>query len=394
MYLIKNEKGLVMPLVLIVMIVLALLGGALWQYSVSDIRQVAQAEDKARAYYVARSAAETMARHIMKEPGLVSELPDETFNISDEVTLSGDFLGDAGEMSVSIEHVGGDIHEITGIGITNGVRQTATVVLLLSEFPVEDAVLVSTGDQDINFHSGMTVEGNIVSGGEVSVPDLYDGPVFEYGDEEPENGGQYKAIKNFPFPDDYFAPVVVPQDPDETINSMTISNNDTYTIDAGDHIEISSLTVNNGGTLRFLTESGTTTILVVDNLDFKNGCTVTIDDQGKGYGVVRVYVREEMKAHSPQMDFPEDARLQFFLAEGSSVSFNGNVNFGGLIYGPYNTHVYLQSNAQVVGALIVETISGQGGANIIGAAQNALKYFEGLSDLEFPEIVNMLYWKP
>ena len=57
----KNEHGWAMPLVLMVIVVITLLGTALWAYSMADLKQVTREEKRMQAYYLARSGAELVA---------------------------------------------------------------------------------------------------------------------------------------------------------------------------------------------------------------------------------------------------------------------------------------------------------------------------------------------
>jgi len=376
--LVKSEKGLVMPLVMVILVVLTLLGTALWYYSVNDLRQVARAEDKTRAYYVARAGAETLARHIRLNPSVVEEILEENEeSISGLIALETEHLGKAGDLEVSLKRLEDEKLEVTGIGVTNGITQTVSIVLELREFPAPDAVVITTGPQHVDFHQNMTVEGSVISGGPITLPNSF-------------NHEQYTSTPDFQFPEDYFKRVVVPENPDNYDESKTIGNNNVFVIQSGSHVEVNKLTVNNGGTVHFYAEEDSTTILVVSELDLKNGSAITIT----GPGTVQLYIRETAKMHSPMITFPDGAQLHFYLAEGSEVSLNGNVNFNGLFYGPYETSVKMQSNTSITGAMIVENFSGQGGNNQIGASGTALTYYAGFGDLEFLPIVNMLYWKP
>lgn len=375
----KSEKGIAIPLVLIVMVVLFLLGTALWYYSVSELKQVARAEDKARAYYVARSGAETLARHIMLNPAVVEDiLNGAEINISDIITLETEYLGDAGDMSVSLEKLAGDELEITGIGVTNGIQETVRIILELKDFPSPDAVVVTTGSHTVDFNQHMTVEGSIVAGGDINLPNDYD----------PNN--EYTVTPNYQFPEDYFMRVVVPEDPDNYESEIKIKNGDIYEIPNGKHYEVGYLTIEGGGTLQFVAEEGSTTILVVNDLNLKNNGVIKII----GTGTVQIYLRTVANIHSPHIIFPPDAQLHFYLDEGCDLILSGNVEFDGLIYGPYDTHVMMQSNGSINGALIVEKLTGAGGGNIIGGASAALTYYEGFGEIGFLPIVNMLYWKP
>lgn len=62
---IKNEKGATLPLVLMVMVVLMILGTILLFLSVTEARQVAREEKNMQAYYIARSGADAIAKHII-----------------------------------------------------------------------------------------------------------------------------------------------------------------------------------------------------------------------------------------------------------------------------------------------------------------------------------------
>lgn len=58
---IKYEKGLAMPLTLIVILVLIMLGTSLWHYSMADLKHASLESQKMQAYYHARSGAELLA---------------------------------------------------------------------------------------------------------------------------------------------------------------------------------------------------------------------------------------------------------------------------------------------------------------------------------------------
>jgi len=54
---IKDDKGIALPLVLMVMLILILLSTALWQYSMTDTKHVVMDEKNMQAHYVALSGA-------------------------------------------------------------------------------------------------------------------------------------------------------------------------------------------------------------------------------------------------------------------------------------------------------------------------------------------------
>ncbi len=66
---IKCERGAALPLALGVMLVLSLLGAALWQYSTADTLHAANDRQRAQAYYLARAGAEAALRAYLDAPG-------------------------------------------------------------------------------------------------------------------------------------------------------------------------------------------------------------------------------------------------------------------------------------------------------------------------------------
>lgn len=64
----RNEAGLAMPLALMVMLVLSLLGTALWQYSMTDLQHVSIDERRTQAFYLARAGADATMNAWMEAP--------------------------------------------------------------------------------------------------------------------------------------------------------------------------------------------------------------------------------------------------------------------------------------------------------------------------------------
>ena len=382
---IKSEKGMAMPLVLIVMIVLALLGTAIWQYSVFEIRQAQYFENKTRAYYVARSGAESVARYIMRSPSeLDAILGNNDENLSLPFVLDSEYIGEAGEVEVEVKRMENYIYEITGIGTSNGVQQTVTLVL--ESRPVfGGASVIVTGDGNVDFDKGMTVTGSIVAGGSVSVPDNFDET-------------QYSITPNYDFSGISFPAVDMPSEDTYTIqvNNLQLNNNDTYSVPSGAVVNFTGTTrVNNGGELIIQT-AGTTqnnpTILIFEFLNMQGGSIIL---EGNGYA--DIYIRPGSKSHRIQTSntsFPEDARLNVYLGEGCELYISANAPFEGLIYGPYDTQVALQAGASINGAIITESLTGIGKGTSIGNQNSIISFFRGFEDLDIQPGIQLLYWKP
>lgn len=130
-----------MPLALIVMVVLTLLGTALWAYSMADLKQVTREEDKMQAFYYARSGAELVAKGIWDEIGQIdpgqidpNDLPTGAAIAitSDIITFEGEDLSGedlSGNIQVEVYKDNGDI-VIKSTGTANGVSQTVILKLL------------------------------------------------------------------------------------------------------------------------------------------------------------------------------------------------------------------------------------------------------------------------
>ncbi len=131
MYIIKDEKGAAMIVALLVMVVLLLLGSALWQYSTADTIHVAMDEQRMQAYYLARAGADS-ALQAWKE----SDPDDRLSGYSDIVYLdavTGEFvleppLEEAGRFTVTITEESGNT-EIISIGEIGGLTQQVTVTV-------------------------------------------------------------------------------------------------------------------------------------------------------------------------------------------------------------------------------------------------------------------------
>ena len=114
---VRNEKGVALPLVLIVMIVTMLLGTALWQYSMTDITHVSKEEKKMQAYYLARSGAE-----------LIADLKGEgTYTITENTPYNFTFDGHVINVVVGNDN-GNDI--ITSTVTIGGITETLILNIL------------------------------------------------------------------------------------------------------------------------------------------------------------------------------------------------------------------------------------------------------------------------
>lgn len=388
MRVLKNDNGIVMPLVLLVMVVMVLLGTALWQYSNSELRQANYNEHKTRAYYIARSGAEALARHIKNDPAELSRiLGNEEESISEILNMNSELHGKIGEVEVSLKKLEDDNYEIVSVGYSNGVQQTVTIVLESLPF-LGDAAVITTGPGNLDFSSGMTVEGSIISGGTVNL----NGVVFD--------DNQYSMTENYTFPDDYFNRVEVPnvEDGQIYIEESTIrlnqQPNNTYKVMAGNYLKVTDQLRSNSDNNKLVINTTETmpTTLVINRLTMNGGEIIV-----NGSGEVNIYLLSEDKHdHSVQtknVAMPDGAILNWFLTEGSNLEIYAGAPFQGLIYGPYDASVEMQSGAKFTGAMIVEELRG-GGASSIGNSNSEVSFKRGFESEDIKPVTNILYWKP
>lgn len=391
----KSEKGFAMPLVLIVLIVLTLLGIALWNYSMSELNHSVREEKRARAYYIARAGAESVARDLINDPSPLTEIPEigdqMISNSNDEEFV--EFVSDGnkvGGIKVEMKRITAESVEITGTGEVDGVMQSVSILLeTMEQF---DGVVYSLGSLD--FQSGVTLNGDVVSGGKVKLPNNFNGtlkedtvitfPVHEFT-KIPEYEGVLTVAKddNLIIPDDI-----------ENSNNNNINNGENNDDENGDNNDIANviyvgpyqkiyighsatlvldakggpLTVetkilemhNNAKMLELKTVKGNDLTLIVDELDLKK---LKVTGNGKAY----IYVRSMMNVQTPHADVDDQALLIVRLDKGCIMEMQANSNFEGLVYGP-EAVVEIAGNADFYGAMIVEQLKGSGGSFTIGSA--------------------------
>jgi hypothetical protein len=385
----RNEKGLAMPLVMIVMVVLALLGIALWNYSMSELNQSVREEKRARAYYIARAGAESMGRNIMVNPDILEEIPEindiiTSDNIDfDIANFDPDLAADihVGELLVTMEKIEENRVIITGSGTVDDINQEVSLILETQE-PF-DGVVYSLGSMD--FQNNVYLEGDVVCGGKVNPPNNFVGEKTE------------DTVIIFPPPDPDFPPVpeysgnltvgnnntvTITESPTDAYKKISIGNKGTLVIDAVSasgplDIETKDFKMKNGSALELKVHETNTIVIVVDEMSLKD---VTLTGTGTAY----IYVRSKLNVQTPHAVIDNDAFLVVYLDEGAIMEMQANSQFEGLVYGPEAT-VEVGGSADFTGAMIVEQLKGSGGGSSIGSAGTDItkKYSWDILDIDY-----------
>jgi len=384
MFIFSNEKGMAMPTVLIFLVVVTLLSVALWHYANSEVSISVREEHKARAYYLARAGAESMGRHILINPDVISAIPevDDTIT-SDQIDYEVDYSGapvHVGELEVVLKRIDEDRVRITGTGTVEGIVQSVSLILETQE-PF-DGVVYSMGS--LVFQNQVTVNGDLVSGGTITPPIRHTGSVKE------------NTIITFPPPDPDFPPVptysgnlsvgrnitvTISSSPAGAYQTIFIGNRGSLVITAasGDiYVETKNLDMHNQATkLELVTSADHDIVIVVDEMIMKK---IKVSGNGNAY----IYVRSRLNVQTPHADVDSNALLIVYLGPGCIMELQANSHFEGLVYGPQAT-VEVGGNADLQGAMIVEQLKGRGGSFTIGSAGTEIiqKYNWSVLDLDY-----------
>lgn len=139
-----DQKGVAMPTVLMVMLVISLLSAALWQYSITDTTDVARDEKRMQAYYIARSGAEALAQYIIDPSN-----PQEVKENLDKKTSNPQVLGN-GTFTVSVkksEVTNPKDPDFESLTITSiGTVADVSVPVRIKLKPTYTSVFVAVGD--------------------------------------------------------------------------------------------------------------------------------------------------------------------------------------------------------------------------------------------------------
>lgn len=157
LYVRGNQRGGALLTVLVVTMVLIIMGTALLRYAGAVMSQVASAEARTKAYYVARSGTDAFVSYIVDNPdGLTSEQLDAVITDAIAAGTSGPTaLGD-GSFTITLTAGEADAVLVTAVGTVRGVTETVVRTIVLtpggSTMPPLDCAVFSL--------NGITLEGS------------------------------------------------------------------------------------------------------------------------------------------------------------------------------------------------------------------------------------------
>lgn len=344
----KNNKGMTIPLVIITMLILSILGSSLLAMAMAQNKHSDRDESRIQAYYLARSGVEAT------ETWLRSNI-DEFNNIKDKTSSPSTLIGSEVDGYFTVK-VTGSIDSyiiIEGTGYVNGVNASAAKSLNLSNSDSNDKVF----DHTVYGDTLVTLGGNT---------EIATGSTVGYGNELVLNGVKEDDIDSFQDDKD-LPPPNFPTTMDEakyldyspsgdfTLNTLEDSSEYFYSEYKDSYIfkvftynnNKKQFTVNTGS-------EGNIVRLLVKDFDFQKG-ELVIDGQGR----LEIYVTHSMNINGAVNQTGTAKQLVILLGQGSYFNLTGNAPFTGVIYGP-EAEIYLGGTGDFTGAVIGSITTLQG----------------------------------
>lgn len=380
----KDSRGVALPLILMVMLILAILGSTLWQYSSRDTIQAARNEKMMQAYYIARSGADAVAQYIIDNPdginmkeyvdALVAAPKSNPTKINDEI--NGFF-----EVEVTRDEES-KLIIIKSTGIVDGISQKVSLCLYESDIdgiPLLDMAVFSNkgirlegsskieGDAGINSSNPGSIRlawSTAIDGNLFIVPDADPDEVL-IGDRPDPKDNITKDIKNLDSHRIYNLPPF-PEFPDDLpwCGSFTAGWNPSppyHIYEDGDYDNItvkSELIIHIGDEDR---------ILKVNNLEVSGSGKITLDKTGKGR--LYLYISNSIiLTNGATINNNGDPGDIYAYYKGSSpVNPSGSARFVGCIYAQ-KANVAIEGSGGITGHIITGgnsvSITGNAEANV------------------------------
>lgn len=319
----KNDRGIALPLVLVFMLVLSILGTALWQYSMAETVYASRSQQKIESHYVARSGADATAEYIIKNPQHLGTLLSGTGPANRATGSVGN-----GSFSVYVDGDPGGTVEIHSSGEVGGTVSNLTLLLTRQTAAAIFKNAITQTSTSLLDLWGMTVYGNVESAGEIDVnPKNFFGQKYEHAELE------------------FIDPDIPALDPATSINA---GNNP---VDVATNKQYASIEGKNN--ITFIT-GGNDVQVVVHNMDVKGD--IIVNAGASNTGTLALFITGKALLQTPQNYNTDPHRLIVYLAPGAELEIIANGDFNGYIYGPNATVTVQSSDSTVNGAIIAHVV--------------------------------------
>ena len=280
----RNQKGGTLIIVLIVLVVFTILGGSLLAISLSDTKMVNYQENSMKAYFLAQSAAYTLADYIIKNPDA-----DVSAMISADPTLPAS-IGD-GSFMLDVSKPENEII-IKATGNVKGVEHEVSVALDVYGGHAFEYTLGSKGK--------ITLSNHVEVKGKVATNSSNASDIQQANHSSISEDVIYNANIEFP-------PIVLPQ---------------SFTHEFSNRIE-NDLSIN---------VYGETYIHFKEGVSLSNHKTISIN----GNGTLHLYVKKGWVGNNhSQLQADENITVFIYILDDSNVTINSSY-FEGIIYAPYS----------------------------------------------------------
>lgn len=361
MKLLKNENGVALIAVVLVMAVSVILGTAVLSFALSDTRLAENQEHHLQAEYIARAGADAAAQYVQNHP--TTNPPSLTDISLGEGTFTAVITPNPQEKTVLISSTG----KVSGT--------TAKVNLKLSKESYSslfDGIRQTKSNSDLDLESlPISHDVNDTVHVEAHVPSTGD---IHLSDKNPDNETDSHIIQdtNYDSPGEIVVPDYTSFSP--TIDKTGSTKNSTVMKVTGDAY-FETLEVGNKDSLTFNTDGGSQTI-VANALTF-NGPQTGVKIEGGGS--VHLYLLNGGTISNPIVVNPDGQPSQLFIyvCDGNTLTLDSNMTLSAYIAAP-NAKVTFQSNQTTVsGAIIAGAIERN---NPNGSGANGKFEYVPLSD--------------
>ncbi len=346
-----KQRGVALPLSVMLVLVLSLLGTALWQYSMTDALHASRHEKSTQAYYIARSGAGALAEYIVGDPDNVEDMRvfvDSLINEESEPTTLGN-----GTFVLNLERNPNNESEIIirSRGEVDGVASTVYLTL------AEDIAPLSPTPLELFFQYAIYSFTDLTLGGNVKIYNYSDSSWGDVG------AGQSIIVKGHgrgigdkdEGVDLDLIPVNFPDDL-EYRGDLEIAGG-SHTIDSDGHY--GSIKLTGGATLNLAT-GGQDNNLVIRAGSFEmsgNNTQVKVTGGGQVFFYVDDLYKHTSGTVNPWGTDGSGAAgptpSQFILLGPKTVDFGGNATFVGYIYSFEETQGFgVAGTPNIYGAVI------------------------------------------
>ena len=331
----KNEKGMALVTVIMVMAVMVILGTVVLSLSMSDTSFAKNQEQNLQAEYIARGGADAAAKYVQDHPDIY---PTSGFSTQ---TVTGT-LGE-GSFSAVISRPFQGAVRVSSTGTVGGVSKTVNLNLSKAGYSglftgirqTNPNTELDLGALGITYDSGAKVEIQA----HVQDPDSD----ISLSTHNPNNEGDLNISKTANY--DPSGGIIIPNyssfsGTTETVSGVTTITGDSY---------LSTLATGNHESIVFNTQGNTQTV-VVETLDF-SGPQATVEIVGGGS--VQLYILDNGTIDNPtNVNGGSPWQLFIYVADGGTISLGSNCNLTGYIAAPSATIELQSDHTTVTGAMI------------------------------------------